>query len=122
APPAVLHIFGDAEWLLALAAGETVAIVGARRPSEYGRAVAFTLARSAGNSGLTVISGMALGIDAHAHEGALAAPLTKTVAVLAGSAHLAQPASRRRLHAQIAACGAVVSELGPGAVTRRWAF
>jgi DNA processing protein len=123
APPAVLHVFGDAERLLALEAGETVAIVGARRPSEYGRAVAAGLARGAAASGLAVVSGMALGIDAAVHEGALAAGgVGMTVAVLANSPHVAHPASRRRLHAQIAARGAVVSELGPGTVTRRWGF
>lgn len=120
APPAVLHILGAPERLLAMRVGETVAIVGARRPSEYGRAVATALGRGAAAAGLGVVSGMALGIDVAVHEGALATGMT--VAVLAGSPHLAQPASRRRLHAQIAARGAVVSELGPGTAVRRWAF
>lgn len=126
APPAALHILGDAERLLAMQAGETVAIVGARRPSEYGRAVASALARGAAAAGLTVVSGMALGVDTAVHEGALAAVSARatgmTVAVLAGSPHIAHPASKRRLHAQIAAQGAVVSELGPGTAVRRWAF
>jgi DNA processing protein len=65
---------------------------------------------------------MALGIDASAHEGALTTPLGMTVAVLAGSAHIPQPASRRKLHAEIAGHGAIVSELGPGAHCRRWGF
>jgi DNA processing protein len=122
APPAVLHMLGDVERLLGLSPEETVAMVGARRPSEYGRAIASGLARSAAVSGLAVISGMALGIDALAHEGALATPRGMTVAVLAGPAHVPQPASRRTLHAEIAARGAIVSELGPGAQSRRWGF
>lgn len=120
APPAVLHIFGAPERLLAMQVGETVAIVGARRPSEYGRAVAAALGRGAAAAGLAVVSGMALGIDAAVHEGALATGMT--VAVLAGSSHVPHPASRRRLHTQIAARGVVVSELGPGTAVRRWAF
>jgi DNA processing protein len=122
APPAVLHVLGDVERLLDLSPAETVAMVGTRRPSEYGRAIASVLARSATVSGLAVISGMALGIDAVAHEGALATPGGMTVAVLAGPPHVPQPASRRRLHAEIAVRGAVVSELGPGAQSRRWGF
>jgi DNA processing protein len=122
APPAVLHVLGDVQRLLDLRPEETVAMVGARRPSEYGRALAFALARSATVSGLAVVSGMALGIDASAHEGALTTPLGMTVAVLAGSAHIPQPASRRKLHAEIAGHGAIVSELGPGAHCRRWGF
>lgn len=117
-PPAVLHIAGDPELV---AAGAAVAIVGSRRPSSYGTEVAHTLARAAGVAGVTVISGMAAGIDAGAHRGALSAG-GATVAVLAGAAELAYPARARALHRQIVDAGAVVSELPPATATRRWMF
>lgn len=117
-PPAVLHIAGDPKQV---AAGATVAIVGSRRPSSYGTDVAHALARAAGVAGVAVISGMAAGIDAAAHRGALSAGGT-TVAVLAGAAESAYPARARALHRQIAGAGAVVSELPPATATRRWMF
>jgi DNA processing protein len=121
APPAVLHVLGGLERLLALLAEPAVAIVGARGPSPYGVTVARSLGRGLAAAGLTVVSGMALGIDAAAHRGALdaAAP---TVAVLAGAAETAYPASARALHRRIRAAGAIASELPPGTGSRRWMF
>lgn len=121
APPAVLHVAGGLERFLALADGATVAVVGARRPSPYGIDVARSLARGIAAAGVTVVSGMALGIDAAAHRGALDAD-GRTVAVLAGAAERAYPARARSLHRRIQAVGAVVSELPPGTESRRWMF
>ena len=84
-PPAVLHLLGGAEAgaaALTAGAGACVSIVGARRASTEGTAIARELGRGCAAAGLTVISGMALGIDAAAHDGALDACAT-TVAVLA---------------------------------------
>jgi DNA processing protein len=120
-PPAVLHVAGDLEHFLGIATGEPVAVVGTRRPSAYGLDMARALGRSLAAAGVTVVSGMAQGIDASAHEGALT-PGGATVAVLAGSADRAYPSSRRALHRRIVAAGAVVSELPPGASVRRWMF
>ncbi len=122
APPAVLYT-GEpgAGRLGAVTAGATVAIVGARRASPYGREVARSLARGLGAAGVTVISGMAAGVDAAAHEGALDAQAA-TVAVLAAAPERAYPAGARVLHRRISAVGAVVSELGPGVTVRRWMF
>jgi DNA processing protein len=120
-PPAVLHVVGGLERFVDLARGETVAIVGARRPSGYGADVARTLARAVAASGLAVVSGLAHGIDSAAHEGALAVG-GGTIAVLAGSAERAQPASRRGLHRRILCTGSVVSELPPGSEVWRWMF
>jgi DNA processing protein len=119
--PAVLHVHRDAERFLRCVAGDAVAIVGARRASPYGLEQARGLGRGLAAAGVTVVSGMALGIDAAAHAGALAGG-GLTLAVLAGGPERAYPASKRRLHEQIAATGAVVSELPPGAQARRWGF
>jgi DNA processing protein len=119
APPAVLHVIGGLGHALDLLAGDPVALVGARRASGYGLEVARSLGRGLAAAGITVISGMALGIDSAAHAGALAAQ-GPTAAVLPAGADRPYPASRRALHRRIAAAGAVVSELPAGASVRRW--
>jgi DNA processing protein len=121
APPAVLHVFGDPRRFQQLTSQTSVAVVGARRASPYGLTVAHTLGRGLCVASVTVVSGMALGIDSSAHRGALAAG-EDTLAVLAGAADTASPASGRVLHRQIASSGAVVSELPPGTRPRRWMF
>jgi DNA processing protein len=117
-PPAVLHVLGRAE---ALGDAEAVAIVGARRATAYGLEVSRTLGRELSAAGVPVVSGLAMGVDAAAHVGALerAAP---PVAVLAAAADVAYPARHRRLHAEIAARGCVVSEMPPGFTAFRWSF
>ena len=120
-PPAVLHVNGGLDRFLALSAGEPVAVVGTRRPSSYGREVAHALGRGLAASGLTVVSGMAHGIDSATHHGALDAD-GYTIAVLAGGAERAYPASARGLHRRISQAGAVVSELPPNTELRRWMF
>jgi DNA processing protein len=130
APPAVLHLSGSPDRLAALLAADPIAVVGARRASAYGRETARSLARGLAVAGVTVISGMAFGIDAAAHDGALAATETSaespgsasTIAVLAGGADRPYPAAHRRLHGRIATHGLAVSELGPGVAPRRWMF
>ena len=119
--PAVLHVAGGRERLIALAASEAVSIVGARRGSAYGLEVARSLGRSLGAAGVTVISGMALGIDSAAHAGALDAA-GATVAVLPAGAERPCPASKRALYRQILRTGVAVSELPPGGESRRWTF
>ena len=114
APPAVLHVAGGLGRLLGLVGGDPVAIVGSRRASPYGLEVARSLGRGLGMAGLSVVSGMALGIDSAAHTGALDAGAA-TVAVLPGSADRPYPPGKRALYRRILAGGAGVSELGPGA-------
>jgi DNA processing protein len=121
APPAVLFVLGGVARLRTLLAAAPVALVGARRASPYGRAVARSLGRELGAAGVTVISGLALGVDSAAHRGALDAGAA-TVAVLAAAPERPYPASARALHRRIAETGAVVSELGPGIASRRWMF
>jgi DNA processing protein len=117
-PPAVLHVLGELD---ALDAADAVAVVGARRASTYGLEIARALGRGLSTAGVAVVSGLALGVDSAAHDGALSAA-GRTVAVLAGSAHVAYPMSGFRRHADVAARGAVVSEMPPGAEAQRWCF
>ncbi len=118
-PPAVLHWIGDP----ALLDGTGVALVGARRATPYGLEVARALARGLAVANVPVVSGMAMGIDSAAHQGALStSPPARTVAVLATGADRPYPARSHGLHGRIAAAGCVVSELPPGTPPRRWAF
>ena len=120
-PPAVLYVHGAPARLAAALARDRVAVVGARRASPYGLEQARALGRGLAAAGLTVVSGMALGVDAAAHAGALE-PGGATVAVLACGPERAYPTTKRRLHERIAATCAVVSELPPGTRARRWCF
>jgi DNA processing protein len=108
-PPYVLYCAGRTEALQ----GPAIAIVGTRRPSPYGRAVAERLAEDLAARGLTVVSGMARGIDAIAHEGALKGG--RTIAVLGSGLLQIYPPENRRLAARIAEGGAVVTEFPPDA-------
>jgi DNA processing protein len=121
APPAVLHVAGGLKRLLEFGAGEQVAIVGSRRATPYGLDVSRSLGRGLAVTGITVVSGMAAGVDSAAHAGALEAG-GPTIAVLPGPAHRPYPAGKRALHRRILAGGVAVSELGPGTSVRRWMF
>jgi DNA processing protein len=111
---------GDHALLERLEPQETVTIVGARRASSYGREVARELARELTAAGLLVTSGLAFGIDACAHRGALDAGTT--VAVLGCGPDIAYPASHRSLWRRICEHGLVLSELPPGTGAWRWTF
>jgi DNA processing protein len=121
APPRVLHVAGGLDRFLTLVADEPVAIVGARSASPYGIDVARSLGRGIAGAGLAVISGMALGIDSAAHDGAIAAH-GPTIAVLPCGADIAYPQRKRGLHGQIRRTGSLVSELPPGTHAWRWTF
>ena len=92
--------------------GRAVALVGSRNASANGQRMAELLAQQLAHDGLVVVSGMARGIDAAAHEGALREGLT--VACVAGGVDVPYPPEHAALQARIAAGGAVVSELPPG--------
>lgn len=119
-PPAVLHL-SDAERARRLLAEPGVALVGARRASSYGLEMGRTLGRGLSAAGVTVVSGMALGVDSAAHSGALENG-GRTIAVLAGGADVPYPPSKRALHGRLRAEALVVSELPPGFRARRWCF
>lgn len=99
-----------------------LAIVGTRRATPYGRKIAADFAEALGRAGAAIVSGLAYGIDAAAHEGALrgGAP---TVAVLPCGIDRVYPRAHEKLAERIlAAGGAVVSEYPPGAESFRWNF
>jgi DNA processing protein len=119
--PAVLYGTGPADRFAALAAEPAVALVGTRRASAYGLEVAGQLGRGLSTAGVTVVSGMALGVDAAAHRGALAAG-GGTIAVLAGGPERASPRANRPLYERIVQAGTVIAELPPGTGPRKWTF
>jgi DNA processing protein len=112
---------GDAALLEGLEPQAAVTIVGSRRATSYGRQVARDLARELSTAGLIVVSGLAFGIDACAHRGALDAGGT-TIAVLGCGPDTAYPAAHRSLWRRVAETGAVISELPPGSTPWRWSF
>jgi len=100
--------------------GSSVTIVGARKASGYGLEVAASIGRDAAAAGLSVISGMALGIDGAVHRGAL--ERGPTVAVLGCGPDRPYPATHTRLYRRIVEQGLVLSEVPPGAQAWRWSF
>jgi DNA processing protein len=117
-PPAVLHVAGDPSVLQPETAA---AIVGARRGTSYGLEVARALGRGLSAHGVPVVSGLAMGVDSAAHVGTVERG-SPPVAVLAGSADVPYPPSRRRLYERIVDQGCVVSEMPPGFDAFRWSF
>jgi len=109
APPPVLYLKGA----LTTADDNAVAIVGTRRSTPYGREVTQRLAEELGAAGVTIVSGLALGIDGVAHESALRAG-ARTVAVLGSGPDIIYPSSHRRLAERIVDQGAVLADYPPG--------
>jgi DNA processing protein len=109
-PPTVLFCRGDVGLLSAI----MVAVVGTRKPTPYGTAVAEKLAGDLAGLGVGVISGMARGIDTAAHRGTLLAG-GKTIAVFGCGVDMVYPTENRKLYDEIAAKGLLVSEFPMGA-------
>lgn len=107
--PPVLFIRGEIE----PRDRQAVAIIGTRRPSHYGQRIAERLGAELARAGITVISGLARGIDTCAHEAALAAS-GRTIAVLGSGIDVIYPPENRRLAEQIVAAGAIITEFPPG--------
>ncbi len=118
-PPLVLFGMGDARYL----AGDVkkVAVIGTRRASGYGLECANWIAKTLADNGVTVVSGLALGIDAAAHNASVCAP-GSTVAVLASGVDVCYPSSNRGLYENILRAGALVSEYAPSAVAAKHRF
>ena len=106
-PPPVIHVVGEP----ALAARPVLAIVGSRNATVGGRKIARQIAREAGRAGLTIVSGLARGIDTAAHEASLD---TGTIAVLATGPEHVYPPENEGIYREISQNGAIVSEMPPG--------
>jgi len=104
-PPLLLYLRGEPAWLSA----EAVAVVGSRNATAQGIAHASRFSRELSRTGLTIVSGLALGIDAAAHEGGLDGP-GSTVAVIGTGIDIVYPRRHETLAARIAAAGCIVSE------------
>lgn len=116
-PPVLLHVQGDASLLHRQAIG----IVGSRSATLQGVANARRFARALSEAGFTIVSGLALGIDAAAHEGGLAAH-GSTVAVVGTGIDVVYPASNAALAARIRTAGCVVSEFPMGTCALKMNF
>lgn len=109
-PPPILFLAGRTELLTRV---PSVAVVGARRSTARGRDVAERLGAALGRAGVSVVSGLALGVDGAAHAGVLRVE-GDTVAVLGAGADVPYPRYHRRLHHRILSRGLLVSEFLPG--------
>jgi DNA processing protein len=118
-PPAGLFLRGTAE--PELLSRTAVAVVGARACSGYGASVARSVGRELAAAGLVVVSGLARGIDAEAHRGALEAE-GSTVAVLGCGIDRDYPAAHAELARRVADSGLIVAEYAPGVEPAPWRF
>ncbi|EIJ44139.1 DNA protecting protein DprA [Beggiatoa alba B18LD] len=108
-PPPILFVHGD----YTLLNSQQVAMVGTRNPSHLGKEIAYDFAKNLAQAGFTITSGLALGIDAYSHQGALAAT-GRTIAVAGTGLDRVYPAQNRELAHQIAQTGVLISELPLG--------
>ncbi len=117
-PPAILFACGHR----LRADAPAVAIVGTRRGSAYGRRIAWQLGASLAELGVTVVSGLALGVDAAAHEGALSVAGAPPVAVVGSGVDVVYPARNASLWSRLAENGTILSEASPGTDPSPWRF
>jgi DNA processing protein len=115
--PAWLYVKGDPDWL----SRPMLAIVGSRNASPQGLRDARAFAEALSQAGLTIVSGLALGVDAAAHEGGLEG-LASSVAVVGTGLDRVYPARNRDLAHRLAAGGAIVSEFPIGTAPKRGHF
>jgi DNA processing protein len=116
APP-VLYVRGDPDYLQQ----PMLAMVGSRNPTAGGRNTAREFARYLSSAGITIISGLASGIDGASHEGALQG-IAGTIAVVAHGLDIVYPAHHQKLAQQISEQGAVISEMPVGTQPQRGLF
>lgn len=108
-PPPLLFVRGNVDML----SSSALAIVGSRNPSTSGLEIAFNFARELCSYGFTIVSGLALGIDAAGHRGALKAQ-GHTIAVAGTGLDRVYPARHKELATEIVNTGAIISEFPPG--------
>jgi len=116
-PPAILYVKGE----MLPQDKAAVALVGTRRPTHYGMQACRKLAYDLAMRGITVVSGMAVGIDTEAHRGALAAG-GRTIAVLGSGHNNIYPRQNIGLYNEIAGQGAVISEFPNATAPFKWNF
>lgn len=116
-PPRVLYMRGE------LPKRPTVGIVGTRTCTAYGQRCAFEFGRALASAGIAVVSGLALGIDAAAHNGALSADAVgTTIGVVGSGIDVVYPKRNQRLWEQVGNGGALLSETPPGIRPAAWRF
>lgn len=115
--PCILYYYGNVKLLQEPA----IAMVGSRQCSAYGVSQAKYLATALASQGITIVSGMAAGIDAAAHEGALAGS-GGTIAVLGSGIDVPYPRENRALYRRLCQEALVISEFPLGAQPRKWQF
>jgi len=119
--PPVVYLTGGTDRLRELTRFPVATVVGARTPSRYATEVAYDLGRGLAAAGVTVVSGLALGIDGAAHRGALAGG-GRPIGVLAGGVDIPYPKRHQALHSRVRDHGVLLSELPPGIRPLRWSF
>jgi DNA processing protein len=117
-PPKRLYALGNAGVL----DRQRVAVVGARRATSYSLSFARRLGRTLADAGACVVSGLAIGVDAAAHRGALEVPGGRTCAVLGGGVDVGAPDTNRALRDAIVERGLLLSRWAPGVQPQGWMF
>lgn len=117
-PPAVLFHRGN----LDVIAGPRVGIVGTRKCTRYGYDIAREFGRDLAVAGVAIVSGLALGIDAAAHHGAVGAGVAPPIAVVANGLDSVYPRSNQKLWEEVVNAGVVLSEAPFGTEPERWRF
>ncbi len=118
-PPALLFSLGT------IPTGPAIGIVGTRSCTAYGQRCAFELGAELARAGVTVVSGLALGIDAAAHRGVVSVPDAEgapPLGVVGSGLDVVYPKRNKTLWADVAAHGALISEAPPGVKPARWRF
>ena len=117
-PPAKLYCAGD----ISLLNADSISVVGSRKYTLYGKTVAHMIGKRLGECGVPVVSGLAYGIDAFAHQGALDAG-GKVIGVLPGGLHNMAPAGNRSLMERgLASGGLMISEYEPDDHAEKWKY
>ncbi|MHB8490791.1 MAG: DNA-processing protein DprA [Solirubrobacteraceae bacterium] len=118
--PAVLHLAGELDRLRQARASPVVAVVGTRRATDYGRAVAAGLGHDLAEAGVIVLSAFAEGIGAATLAGTLKARGGVAIGVMPGGVDVCSPAFKHGLHRELLRTGCAISEMPPGERPRRW--
>lgn len=117
-PPLILYYRGNLQEALS---PWNLGVVGTRKPTEYGKSMTDAVVEPVAKAGVTIVSGLAYGVDTVAHKAALKAS-GKTIAVMAHGLDQIYPPQNRELAEQILEKGAIVSEYEPGSKMERWNF